>query len=83
MVSEKIIRGHLAKIKKVVKEAVSKSREAAKIRDDAFAEVLSKLDQDHQKLVNLVKVAKYELIFDDLIRSGREEDEESVGGEYE
>lgn len=83
MVSEKIIRGHLAKIKKVVKEAVSKSREAAKIRDDAFSEILSKLNQDHQKLVSLVKVAKYELIFDDLIKSSREEDEDSIGGEYE
>lgn len=82
MTSERIIKSHLSKIKKVVRDAVDKAQEASKIRDDAFAEVLSKLNQDHRQLVSLVRNAKYELIFDDLLLKNKDDDME-IDADYE
>jgi len=81
MASERIVKTHLKKIKKAIACTVSKIRESEKVRDELFAEILSTLNQEHEKFVGLVQICKYELIFDDLLKSGRDDLEEDVNDE--
>lgn len=75
MTSERMLKANLGKIKKAISETVKKIKESEKVRDDLFGEVLSQLNQEHQKLVGMVQLCKYELIFDELINASDNEDE--------
>ena len=75
MTSERVIKSNLAKIKKAIAHTVSKIRESEKVREDLFAEILSTLDQEHEKFVGLVQICKYELIFDDLLNNSNSHEE--------
>lgn len=76
MTSERVIKSNLKKIKKAIANTVSKIKESEKVREDLFAEMLSTLDQEHEKFVGLVQICKYELIFDDLLSDNSYEENE-------
>ncbi len=76
MTSERIIKSNLKRIKKAIADTVSQIRKSEKVREDLFAELLSGLDQEHEKFVGLVQICKYELIFDDLLSGNFDKDNE-------
>lgn len=82
MTSERMLKSNLGKIKKVIADTITKIKESEKTRDDLFGEVLSQLNQEHRKLVGMVQLCKYELIFDELINvvddEGEIEDDELI-----
>jgi len=75
MTSERMLKANLGKIKKAIADTVKKIKESEKVRDDLFGEVLSQLNQEHKKLIGMVQLSKYELIFDELINVEDDEDE--------
>ncbi len=76
MTSERVIKSNLKKIKKAIADTVVQIRKSEKVREDLFAELLSALDQEHEKFVGLVQICKYELIFDDLLSGNLDEENE-------
>ena len=70
--NEKEVRTRLQHIKKVVSEAEDRVKEANAVRDNAFAELLSHMNQDHSKVVAMVRIARYEMLFRDLLKHRRE-----------
>jgi len=67
MTSERILKVNLGKIKKAIADVIKNIKESERVRDDLFGEVLSQLNQEYDKMIGLVQLCKYELIFDDLI----------------
>lgn len=70
--NEKEVHAKLRHIKKVISEAEQRAKEASTVRDNAFAELLSQMNQDHQKVVAIVRVARYEMIFKQLLGHRKE-----------
>lgn len=72
--NEKEIHAVLKKITKVVADAEKSAMEAERVRDNAFSELLSNMSQDYDKVVALVRVARYEMIFRKRIQQTQEYD---------
>lgn len=81
MASERMVKANLKKIKKAIAHTVSQIRESERVREELFAEILSTLNQEHATFVGLVQICKYELIFDDLLKGGRDDLEEEADNE--
>ena len=64
---ERDIKARLKKIKNSIFHTAQLKKEADQQREHLFAEILSELDQEYDRLVALVRVAKYELIFKDIL----------------
>lgn len=77
MLSKKSLNIKLSKIKEAVKEAAIVRHHAEELRDQQFSALLSELDQDYDTLIGIVKVAKYELVMEDLLRLRKENEEEA------
>lgn len=67
----------LSKIKSVLTNRANFKKKLDEERDSLFSSVLSELDQEYDHLISLVRVAKYELIFNELLE---EEDGEENNG---
>ena len=65
--NERDIKIKINKIKKNIAPTIQLKKEIDNKRNDLFAEILSEIDQDYDKLVSLVRTAKYELIFQEVI----------------
>jgi len=63
----KELRAKLHKIKQSIDRVNKMHSEAKQTRDNLFSELLSELDQEHDRLVALVRSAQYELLFDELL----------------
>lgn len=74
------LRSRLRRIKTVIIEADRRADEAVKARDDAFSELLSRLNQKHDEAVRIVQIARYEAVFKSLLKNENEENEEEFGG---
>jgi hypothetical protein len=61
------VKTRIRKIKERLSHNLSLKREAEQQREILFAEVLSELDQEYEKLITLVRVAKYEIVMQELL----------------
>lgn len=61
------VKTRISKIKERLGHNLSLKREAEQQREILFAEVLSELDQEYEKLIALVRVAKYEMVMQDIL----------------
>jgi hypothetical protein len=66
---ERQLKARLTKVKNSINEVVKLKKEADQKRDTLFAEIMSELDQDYDKMVTLVRVAKFELILNDIFEN--------------
>lgn len=73
------ITARLKKIKASIIDVVNLRKEADQRREHLFAEVLSELDQEYDRLVALVRTAKYELIFKEVLSDNKNNSGESYG----
>ena len=76
---ERELKAKLLKIKNSIAKSVDAKRKVDNERDNLFAEVMSGLDQDYDHMIALVRVAKYELIFDEVLT--RRESEEDTNND--
>ena len=81
---EKDVQARLKKIKASIMRSAKIKKEADQQRDLLFSEVLSELDQEYDRLVTLVRAAKYELIFQDVLDNNKNgPSPESSGESYD
>jgi len=81
---EKDVQARLKKIKASIMRSAKIKKEADQQRDHLFSEVLSELDQEYDRLVTLVRTAKYELIFQDVLDNNKNgPSPESSGESYD
>ena len=64
---EKEVRARLTRIKQSIAKLAQVRQEAEQKRNDLFAQIMSEINQDHARMVALVRTAQYELIFDQII----------------
>lgn len=67
MLNERVLKNQLEKIKKSLSDVAEARRKQEFLQDELFTSLLYDLHQDHEKLVNMVRVCRFELTFRDLL----------------
>lgn len=82
---ERDVKARLDKIKQSIAGSVKLRKEAEQQRDRLFAEILSELDQEYDRLITLVRTAKFELIFKEILEANKKNEPppESFGESYD
>ena len=73
---ERQLKARLTKIKNSINEVVKLKKEADQKRDNLFAEIMSELDQDYDRMVTLVRIARFELVLDDIFNNNTDHDDD-------